>query len=83
MPRHCPFPVRSNDNRCGYHTGCVPGLCLWLALAAVLACFAGFSHATAGTATQEKQVDADVAIARDAAPVARQQKPARWGVPSP
>ena len=45
MPRNCPFPVRSADNRRCYRTGSMPGFTLSLALVAVLSGYAGFSHA--------------------------------------
>ena len=45
MPHHCPFPVRSTDSRRCYRTGSAPGFTLCLALVAILAGYAGLSHA--------------------------------------
>lgn len=47
MSHHCPFPVRSNDSRCGYHASSIPGLSLCLAIVAALTCFADLSYAEA------------------------------------
>jgi subtilisin family serine protease len=45
MPHHCPFPVRSTDNRRCYRTGSAPGFALSLALAAVLSGYASLGEA--------------------------------------
>jgi hypothetical protein len=45
MSRHCPFPVRSTDNRSCYRAGSAPGFTLCLALVAALSGYAGYSHA--------------------------------------
>jgi hypothetical protein len=45
MPRHCPFPVRSTDNRRGYRAGTVPGFTLSLALIAALSGYASLTDA--------------------------------------
>lgn len=45
MSHHCPFPVRSSDNRRGYRTGSAPGFTLGLALMAALSGYAGISEA--------------------------------------
>ena len=45
MPRQCPFPVRSTDNRRSYRAGSMPGCALGLALVAALLGYASFSHA--------------------------------------
>lgn len=45
MLHHCPFPVRSTDNRRCYRTGSAPGFTLTLALVAAVAGYAGVSHA--------------------------------------
>lgn len=45
MPRQCPFPVRSTDNRGSYRAGSLPGCALGLALVAALLGYASFSHA--------------------------------------
>lgn len=45
MSHHCPFPVRSSDNRRGYRTGSAPGFTLSLALMAALSGYAGISEA--------------------------------------
>jgi hypothetical protein len=46
MSHHCPFPVRSTDNRRCYQTGSAPGFVLCLALAAaLLCCYIDFGYA--------------------------------------
>lgn len=45
MPRNCPFPVRSTDSRLCYRTGSGLGFTLSLTLVAILAGYAGLSHA--------------------------------------
>lgn len=45
MSHHCPFPVRSSDNRSSYRVGTAPGLSLCIAVLAALLGYAGVSHA--------------------------------------
>lgn len=45
MPHNCPFPVRSTDSRLCYRTGSGLGFTLSLTLIAILAGYAGLSHA--------------------------------------
>ncbi len=62
MSHHCPFPVRSTDNRCGYHASNVPGMSLCLALAIALTCFAGLSYAGDVSSAQETQLAAEIGV---------------------
>lgn len=52
MSRQCPFPVQSTDSRHSYHTGNLPGFTLGLTLIAILAAYAGMSHAAPVAADQ-------------------------------
>lgn len=54
MSHHCPFPVRSTNSRCSYHTGYAPGFTLCLALVAALIGFASVSHAAPSNNTQSQ-----------------------------
>lgn len=62
MSRHCPFPVRSTDSRCGYHAGSVPALSLCLALAVALSCFASLSYAEGVAFAQQNQLAPEVGV---------------------
>ncbi len=55
MPHHCPFPVRSTDNRRCYRIGSAPGFTILLALLAALLGYAGFSHADASDNAQANE----------------------------
>lgn len=54
MSHHCPFPIRSTNSRCSYHTGYAPGFTLCLALVAALIGFASVSHAAPSNNAQSQ-----------------------------
>lgn len=52
MPHHCPFPVRSIDNRSSYRVGSAPGFALSLALISAFSGYAGLSEAAPAAQAQ-------------------------------
>ena len=67
-PHHCPFPVRSTNSRCSYHTGYAPGFTLCLTLVAALIGFASVSHAAPSTPPSQNQSVAPATTPATASP---------------
>lgn len=67
MSNHCPFPVRSTDNRSCYRSGSTLGFTLGLALMMALSGYAGSSHADAYSIAPDNEPEGNVTTTRSLA----------------